>query len=60
MAKLLAFVALDQLKLRVIFLRVESLMIDVESVFDAFVGCFWAGEEYYMREVSSIVLELSS
>ena len=37
----LAFLALDQLKLGGIFLRVESLMIDVESMFDASIGCFW-------------------
>ena len=60
MTELLAFVTLDQLKLRVVFLWVESLVIDVESAFDAFVCCFWAGEKCYESEVSSIVPELSS
>jgi hypothetical protein len=38
MSELLAFVALDQLELRSIFLREESLVIDVKSVFDALIG----------------------
>ena len=59
-AEFVAFVALDHLELGVIFLRVESLMVDVESAFDAFVGCLWAGQEYHKGKVSCVVFELSS
>ena len=38
MSELLAFVALDQLKLEGIFIRIESLMVNVESMFDTLVG----------------------
>ena len=38
MSELLTFVALDQLELGGILLRKESLMVDVNSMFDAFVG----------------------
>ena len=38
MSEFLAFVALDQLKLGGIFLQVELLMVNVESMFDALVG----------------------
>jgi hypothetical protein len=60
MSEFIAFVALDQLELRVVHLRVESLMIDVESMFDGFVCCAWAGEENYEGVVSGVVFELSS
>src|SRR6266480_1360032 len=38
MSELLTFVALDQLELGGILLWKESLMVDVNSMFDAFVG----------------------
>ena len=38
MSEFLTFVALDQLKLGGIFLWKESLMIDVESMFDVLIG----------------------
>ena len=60
MSVFLAFVALDQLKLGSIFLRVESLVVNVESMFDALVGRFWVGEKYHKGEILGVVLVLSS
>jgi|SRR6266496_3273304 len=60
MSKLLTFVALNQLKLRSVFLRGEPLLVDVDSMFDALVGHIWAGEENHEGEVTKVVLELSS
>ena len=47
MSEFLTFVALDQLELGVIFLWEESLVIHVESMFDALVGRLWVVEEYH-------------
>ena len=44
-SKFLTFVALDQLKLGGIFLWKESLVVDVESMFDALIGQVWIGEK---------------
>ena len=60
MSEFIAFVALDQLELRVVHLWVESLMINVESVFDGFICCAWAGEENYEGEVSGVLFGISS
>ena len=60
MSEFLTFVALDQLELGVIFLWEESLVIHVESMFDALVGRLWVVEEYHERVMWCVVLELSS
>ena len=44
-SKLLAFVALDQLKLGCVFLCTESPMFNVDSMLDAVVTHVWASEE---------------
>ena len=59
-SKLLTFVALNQLKLGSVFLHRESLLVDVNSMFDALVGHICFGEEHYEMEVASVVLEFSS
>ena len=60
MSEFLTFVALDQLELGIIFLWEESLVINVESMFDALVGHLWVVEEYHERVMLCIILELSS
>ena len=60
MSEFLTFVALNQLELGVIFLWEESLVINVESMFDALVGQLWVVEEYHERVMLCIILELSS
>ena len=60
MSEFLTFVALDQLELGIIFLWEESLVINVESMFDALVGQLWVVEEYHERVMLCIILELSS
>ena len=47
MSKLLAFVALDQLKLRCVFLCMKSHMLNIESMFNASVSHLWGREEYH-------------
>jgi hypothetical protein len=60
MSELLTFIALDELEIGVIYLRGESLSIDVDSMLDAFVGHVGAGNKYYEREVARIVFKVSS
>jgi hypothetical protein len=59
-SQLLTFTALNELEIEVIFLRRELLLMDVDSMLDAFIGRVCAGNEHYEGEVASIVFKLSS
>ena len=59
-SELITFVALNELQLGSVFLHRESLLVDVNSMFDALIGHICFGEEHYEMEVVSVVLEFSS